>query len=57
MSDGQSYHESRRNAIKSCLDKIYATKWKKIEGDYEITTTVDYKGNHTITKRRVSDAK
>ena len=58
MSDGQSqekYLKSRSQSLKSCFDKIYSTTWKKIEGDYEITTTVDYKGNHTIVREKIKE--
>jgi hypothetical protein len=42
-----------------CMDKIHSTSWKKIEDGYLVTTTVDYKGNHTIVREKleVSDAK
>lgn len=52
MSGGDDF-QKRANWRDQCMQKIRDIRWKKIEGDYEITTIVDAKGNHTITKRKI----
>ena len=45
----------QKNWRNECMDKIYSTSWKKIEDGYLVTTTVDYKGNHTIVREKIKE--